>query len=50
VRLPGPATTSARRWERAGVARTVLSWVVVRWLFVAGMPPERLARMYRRVR
>jgi rSAM/selenodomain-associated transferase 2 len=50
LRLPGPATTSARRWERAGIARAVLSWVVIRWLFVAGVPPKRLARMYRRVR
>ena len=48
--LPGPATTSARRWERAGVVRTVFSWVVVRWLFVAGVEPARLARLYRHVR
>ena len=48
--LPGPATTSARRWQRLGIPRTVLSWVVIRWLFLAGYPPERLARMYRRVR
>jgi rSAM/selenodomain-associated transferase 2 len=50
LRLAGPATTSARRWERAGIARTVLSWVVIRWLYVAGVPAERLARLYRRVR
>jgi rSAM/selenodomain-associated transferase 2 len=50
ARLPGPATTSARRWERAGVLRTVLSWVVIRWLFVAGVDPARLAGLYRRVR
>jgi rSAM/selenodomain-associated transferase 2 len=49
-RLPGPATTSARRWERAGVLRTVLSWIVIRWLFVAGVDPARLAGLYRRVR
>jgi hypothetical protein len=48
--LPGPATTSARRWERAGVVRTVLSWVVIRWLFVAGVDPAHLAGLYRRVR
>ena len=48
--LPGPATTSARRWKRAGVVRTVLSWVVIRWLFVAGVEPARLARLYRHVR
>ncbi|MEA2467866.1 MAG: uncharacterized protein QOJ57_1992, partial [Thermoleophilaceae bacterium] len=48
--LPGPAVTSARRWRALGVPRTVLSWVVIRWLFLAGVPPERLARLYRRVR
>ena len=48
--LPGPAVTSARRWERLGVPRTMLSWIVIRWLFVAGVPAERLARLYRRVR
>jgi rSAM/selenodomain-associated transferase 2 len=48
--LPGPAVTSARRWRALGVPRTVLSWLVIRWLFVAGVRPERLARMYGRVR
>ncbi len=46
----GPATTSARRWRRLGVPRTVLSWVVIRWLFLLGVPPERLAALYRTVR
>jgi rSAM/selenodomain-associated transferase 2/rSAM/selenodomain-associated transferase 1 len=48
--LPGPVTTSARRWRRLGIPRTVLSWVAIRWLFVAGAPPERLAHLYRRAR
>jgi rSAM/selenodomain-associated transferase 2 len=48
--LPGPATTSPRRWRRAGIARTVLAWFVIRWLFVAGVAPQRLARLYRVVR
>ena len=48
--LPGPAVTSARRWDRLGVARTMLSWMVIRWLFLAGVPAERLAGLYRRVR
>ena len=48
--LPGPAITSARRWRALGVPRTVLSWVVIRWLFLAGVPAERLARLYRRAR
>lgn len=48
--LPGPATTSGRRWRSLGVARTVASWIVIRWLFLAGVPPARLARLYDNVR
>jgi rSAM/selenodomain-associated transferase 2 len=48
--LPGPAITSARRWRALGVPRTVLSWLVIRWLFLAGVPPERVASLYRRAR
>jgi rSAM/selenodomain-associated transferase 2 len=50
ARLPGPALTSARRWRRMGIPRTVVSWVVIRWLYLAGIPPERLAALYRPVR
>jgi hypothetical protein len=46
VCLPGPALTSARRWRALGVPRTVFSWVVIRWLFIAGVDPARLARLY----
>jgi len=48
--LPGPATTSARRWRAMGVPRTVFAWFVIRWLYLAGVSPARLARLYRRVR
>ncbi len=48
--LPGPALTSSRRWLAAGVARTVLAWVVIRWLWIAGVPPARLVALYREVR
>lgn len=48
--LPGPATTSDRRWRAMGVARTLLSWWVIRWLYVAGIPPRRLVDLYRVVR
>jgi hypothetical protein len=48
--LPGPAITSARRWKRLGLPRTIASWLVIRWLFVAGAPPARLARLYPNVR
>ena len=44
--LPGPAVTSARRWQRLGVPRTVFAWVAIRWLFLAGVDPARLARLY----
>ena len=44
--LPGPAITSARRWHGLGWRRTLLAWLVIRWLFIAGVPPERLARLY----
>lgn len=48
--LPGPARTSARRWRALGVPRTILSWVVIRWLYLAGVSPARLASLYKRVR
>ena len=48
--LPGPATTSGRRWRQAGIARTVLAWFVIRRLYVAGVAPDALARLYRVVR
>jgi rSAM/selenodomain-associated transferase 2 len=48
--LPGPALTSGRRWRAHGVARTVATWVVIRWAFLAGVPAARLARLYRAVR
>ncbi|MGI8412540.1 MAG: TIGR04283 family arsenosugar biosynthesis glycosyltransferase [Solirubrobacteraceae bacterium] len=50
VCLPGPVLTSARRWQRLGLTRTIASWVLIRWLFIAGAPPERLARLYPHVR
>jgi hypothetical protein len=48
--LPGPATTSARRWRTLGIPRTVASWVVIRWLYLAGVPAGWLAGLYRRAR
>lgn len=50
VCLPGPAFTSPRRWRAIGVSRTLFSWFVIRGLFWAGVPPERLAALYARVR
>jgi uncharacterized protein len=48
--LPGPVITSDRRWRALGIPRTMLSWIVIRWLFIAGVPPATLARLYRRAR
>ncbi len=48
--LPGPATTSSRRWRAMGIPRTVLAWFLIRWLYVAGVSPGRLVRLYRIVR
>jgi rSAM/selenodomain-associated transferase 2 len=48
--LTGPAVTSARRWQRLGLTRTIASWVLIRWLFIAGASPSRLARLYPNVR
>jgi glycosyltransferase involved in cell wall biosynthesis len=48
--LPGPAVTSARRWQRIGLSRTIASWVLIRWLYLAGVPAARLAGLYRHAR
>ena len=48
--LPGPARTSDRRWRAMGVPRTLVAWWAIRLLYLAGVPPERLARLYRRIR
>ena len=39
-------TTSARRWERDGAARTILFMWTLRFLYFCGVGPERLARWY----
>lgn len=48
--LEDPVTTSARRFEKQGPARTVaLNWTI--WmLFALGASPHRLAKIYRHVR
>ena len=43
-----PALTSARRWERDGCFRRTVNNVLLVALFLAGYPPERLARHYYR--
>jgi rSAM/selenodomain-associated transferase 2 len=39
-------TTSARRWNRDGVARTVVRMWLIRAMYLLGVPPARLKRMY----
>jgi rSAM/selenodomain-associated transferase 2 len=41
-----PVTTSARRWEERGVARTVVRMWMLRLAYFLGVPPARLWRHY----
>lgn len=38
--------TSARRWRRRGILRTVLTMWTIRALYLAGVSPSRLSRIY----
>ena len=40
------AITSARRWERDGVIRTIVLMWRIRFAYAMGVSPERLARRY----
>jgi rSAM/selenodomain-associated transferase 2 len=44
--LRARVTTSARRWNRDGVARTVVKMWLIRAMYLLGVPPARLKRMY----
>ncbi|HBO68804.1 MAG TPA: glycosyl transferase [Deltaproteobacteria bacterium] len=48
VLLPCRLTTSARRWEEHGTARTILRMWRLRIAYRLGMPPERCAEIYGR--
>lgn len=50
VMLQADAVTSARRWERCGVFRTILRMWMLKFLHSLSVPPERLARHYWNVR
>jgi rSAM/selenodomain-associated transferase 2 len=41
-----PVTTAARKWERDGLARTVCLMWALRFLYLGGVPPDRLHRWY----
>lgn len=42
--------TSARRWEKRGLGRTIILMWVLRALFWMGVPPSRLSNFYHNVR
>ncbi len=44
--LRARVTTSARRWNRDGVMRTVVRMWLIRAMYVMGVAPARLKRMY----
>jgi hypothetical protein len=48
--LPGPAITSARRRKHLGLPRTIASWVLIRWLYLAGVSPALLGGLYPQAR
>ncbi len=50
VLLDAPVLTSERRWRELGFLRTILTHLALRSLFALGVPPNQLARLYRRVR
>ncbi|WJW76510.1 TIGR04283 family arsenosugar biosynthesis glycosyltransferase [Thiohalobacter sp. IOR34] len=47
--LSPPLVTSSRRWETAGVVRTILLMWGLRLAYFCGVPAHRLAARYRRV-
>ncbi len=48
--LRSKVVTSARRWRRGGIIRTVLRMWTIRALYLAGVSPARLARRYANIR
>ena len=48
VILPEAVRTSPRRWLNVGVARTTLINQAIVCAYLAGVPPQKLARFYRR--
>jgi len=48
--LPDPIHVSDRRWRKSGLLRTLWSWFLIQGLYYLGVPPQRLARLYRHIR
>ncbi len=45
-----PVITSARRWQKGGIVRTILLMWWLRALYWLGVSPDRLAKVYRQIR
>lgn len=48
--LNEPIWVSDRRWRKNGLFATMASWFFIQALYLAGVPPKHLARLYRHVR
>ena len=48
--LDEPIRVSDRRWRKAGLLRTLWSWLLIQGLYSIGVPPQRLARIYKHIR
>jgi rSAM/selenodomain-associated transferase 2 len=48
--LRSQVVTSARRWQKDGVARTIVKMWLLKFLFLVGVSPFRLKRFYAEVR
>ena len=50
VTLPGPVTSSSRRFDNGRFLATGLLWIILQALYWIGVPPRILARLYPPVR
>lgn len=48
--IASPVTTAARRFVQQGIARTIATNWLIWLLFLCGVSPHRLARLYRHIR
>jgi rSAM/selenodomain-associated transferase 2 len=48
--LDEPIRVSDRRWKNGGLWRTLWSWFWIQALYLAGVSPDRLVKLYRQVR
>ena len=48
--LRNKVVTSSRRWEKHGIMKTIMLMWKLRFLYLLGTPPKKLAEIYRNVR